>query len=125
MTKRCRRSVICAALLFIAAAPAASAQTTGTSGPAPGIGLTADHKRAIYGEIGNEPTRKLPEGSNVAIGANIPDSVILNEMPVSLKDKVGLLRDFKFTKLGDETIVIVDPAARKIVDIVTKEDANR
>ena len=31
-----------------------------------------------------------------------------------------MLRDFKFAKLPDETIVIVDPAKRRIVDIVSK-----
>jgi hypothetical protein len=101
------------------------AQTNGSGTPAPGIGLTDDHKRTIYREIGNEPARLIPEGSPVAIGAEIPDSVILNEMPISVKDRVGLLRDFKFAKVADETIVIVDPAKRKIVDIVTKADGTR
>ena len=115
--------LVCAAILLALIAVPAFAQTTGNAAPSPGIGLTADHKRAIYGEIGNEPPRRLPDGSQIAIGAEIPDSLMLNEMPVSLKDKVGLLRDFKFAKLPDETIVIVDPAARRIVDIVTKGDA--
>jgi hypothetical protein len=118
-------SMLCAVLVCVQAVAPASAQTTGNGAPSPGIGLTADHKRAIYGEIGNEPPRRLPEGSDVAIGGAIPDSLMLNEMPVSLKDKVGLLRDFKFAKLPDETIVIVDPAERRIVDIVTKGDATR
>jgi hypothetical protein len=125
MTKRHYWCLVCAAIVFAQVAVPASAQTTGNAAPSPGIGLTADHKRAIYGEIGNETPRRLPEGSEVAIGAAIPDSLMLNEMPVSLKDKVGLLRDFKFAKLPDETIVIVDPAARRIVDIVTKSDASR
>lgn len=101
------------------------AQTTGNGAPASGIGLTADHKRTIYREVGNEPARTIPEGSAVAIGAEIPDSLMLNEMPVSVKDRIGLLRDFKFAKLTDETIVIVDPARRRIVDIVTKADGTR
>jgi hypothetical protein len=46
-------------------------------------------------------------------------------MPVSVKDRIGLLRDFKFAKLTDETIMIVDPARRRIVDIVTKAGGTR
>ena len=57
--------------------------------------------------------------------AGIPDSVILNEIPIAVKDRVGLLRDFKFAKVADETIVIVDPAKRQIVDIVTKTEGSR
>jgi hypothetical protein len=118
----------CCVVLLVAwlAAPVASlAQTTGNSRPDAGIGLTDDHKRTIYREVANEPARPIPEGSAVTIGAEVPDSLMLNEMPVAVKDQVGLLRDFKFAKLPDETIVIVDPARRRIVDIVTKTDGTR
>jgi hypothetical protein len=101
------------------------AQTTGAAPPVPGIGLTADHKRTIYREIGQEQARRVPDGSPVAIGAEVPDSLMLNEMPISVKDKIGLLRDFKFAKLPDETILIVDPAKRQIVDLVTKDEGTR
>jgi len=124
MMKRMRRVLICAAVIAQATGSVA-AQTSGSGTPLTGIGLTQDHKRVIYDEVVNEPARRLPAGSNVTIGSRIPDSIILNEMPVSLKDKVGVLRDFKFAKLPDESIVIVDPAARKVVDIVTKQDSGR
>lgn len=113
------------ALVTASAAMPACAQTTGAAPPAPGIGLTADHKRTIYREIGSEPARPVPQGSTIAIGAEIPDSLMLNEMPISVKDQIGLLRDFKFAKLPDETIVIVDPAKRTIVDLVTKSEGTR
>jgi hypothetical protein len=119
------RPVAVAMALALIVIPAA-AQTTGVSSPpAPGIGLTADHKRTIYREIEHETIRRIPEGSRVAIGAAVPDSLMLSEMPVSLKDQIGLLRDFKFAKVADETIIIVDPAKRQIVDIVSKEERAR
>jgi hypothetical protein len=116
---------IAAALALAPVATPSLAQINGAATPAPGIGLTPDHKRTIYSEVGQEPARPIPEGSPVVIGAEIPNSMMLNEMPVSVKDKIGVLRDFKFAKLPDETIVIVDPAKRKIVDIVSKSDAAR
>ena len=124
MTYRMLRSIsIAAALALAPIATASLAQTNGTATSGPGIGLTADHKRTIYSEVGQERARPIPEGSPIEIGAEIPDSMMLNEMPVSVKDKIGVLRDFKFAKLPDETIVIVDPAKRQIVDIVSKSDA--
>jgi hypothetical protein len=111
---------IAMALAFVATP--SLAQTTDTEARGQGIGLTADHKRTIYTEIGEGPARPIPPDSRVEIGARIPDSVMLNEMPISVKDRVGLLRDFKFAKLSDETIIIVDPARRRIVDIVTRRD---
>lgn len=124
-----RSALIVVASLMLPVASSV-AQTTGTrdSTPGigtPGIGLTADHKRTIYREIGSEPARRIPDGSQVTIGSEIPDSVILNDMPISVKDRIGLLRDFKFAKLPDETIVIVDPAKRQVVDMVTKADGTQ
>jgi hypothetical protein len=127
--------VILAAIWLLVPVAAASAQTNGSAGPgtglsvagasSPGLGLTTDHKRTIFREMRNEPAPTIPEGGDIAIGAGIPDSVILNEIPIAVKDRVGLLRDFKFAKVADETIVIVDPAKRQIVDIVTKADGIR
>ena len=48
---------------------------------------------------------------------------MLNTMPIAAKDQIGLLKDFKFVKVADDKILLVDPATRKIVDTVTKEDA--
>jgi hypothetical protein len=114
-----------AGLLLAAPVSPLLAQTTGLAPTAPGIGLTPDHKRTIYRELGHETTRRIPEGSRVAIGAEIPDSLMLSEMPISVKDQIGLLRDFKFAKVADETIIIVDPAKRQIVDMVTKSEGTR
>ena len=46
-------------------------------------------------------------------------------MPIAVKDQIGLLKDFKFVKLAGDNILIVDPATRKIMDIVTKQEAGR
>ncbi len=114
---RWRMMAILVALLL---ALPAQAQTTGIA-PANGIGLTPDHKRIIYREVAAE--RASPAGGDpIAIGERIPDSMTLVEMPVAVKDRIGLLRDFKFAKLGNDSILIVDPAQRRVVDMVTKEE---
>lgn len=46
-------------------------------------------------------------------------------MPIAVKDQIGLLKDFKFAKLIGDNILIVDPVSRKIVDIITKQEAER
>jgi hypothetical protein len=100
------------------------AQAT-TDAPGEGIGLTESHKRIIYDRIASEQEQTFSGGSRLAIGDTIPDSVMLNAVPISVKDQVGLLRDFKFVKAMDSKILLVDPANRKIVDIITKQDAGR
>ena len=90
-----------------------------------GIGLTASHKRLIYDNIASEQAQTLSGDPRLAVGSTIPDSLMLNIMPIAVKDQIGLLRDFKFVKLTGDNILIVDPASRKIVDIITKQEAGR
>ena len=90
-----------------------------------GIGLTASHKRIIYDNIASEQAQTLSDDPWLAIGSTVPDSLTLNIMPIVVKDQIGLLRDFKFVKLTGDNILIVDPASRKIVDIITKQEAGR
>jgi hypothetical protein len=90
-----------------------------------GIGLTASHKRIIYDNIASEQPQTLFGDPQLAVGNTIPDSLMLNTMPIAVKDQIGLLKDFKFVKLTGDNILIVDPANRKIVDIITKQEAGQ
>ena len=91
-----------------------------------GIGLTASHKRIIYDNIASEQAQTVSGDLRLAIGSTIPDSLMLNSMPIAVKDQIGLLlRDFKFVKVTGDNILIVDPTSRKIVDIITKQEAGQ
>jgi hypothetical protein len=90
-----------------------------------GIGLTASHKRIIYDNIASEQAQTRSGDLQLAIGSTIPDSLMLNTIPIAVKDQIGLLKDFKFVKLTGDNILIVDPANRKIVDIITKQEAGQ
>ena len=91
-----------------------------------GIGLTASHKRIIYDNIASEQAQTVSGDLRLAVGSTIPDSLILNSMPIAVKDQIGLLlRDFKFVKVTGDNILIVDPASRKIVDIITPQEAGQ
>lgn len=91
-----------------------------------GIGLTASHKQIIYDNIASEQAQTLSGDPQLTVGSNIPDSLMLNTLPIAVKDQIGgLLRDFKFVKLTGDKILIVDPASREIMDIITKQEAGR
>jgi Protein of unknown function (DUF1236) len=85
-----------------------------------GIGLTASHKRIIFDHIGTEQAQTVPNNAELSVGSTIPDSLMLNTMPIGAKDQIGLLKDLKFVKVADDKILLVDPATRKIVDILSK-----
>ena len=91
-----------------------------------GIGLTDAHKRIVYDNIASEQAQTVSGDLRLAVGSTIPDSLMLNSMPIAVKDQIGLLlRDFKFVKVTGDNILIVDPASRKIVDIITKQEAGQ
>ncbi len=90
-----------------------------------GIGLTASHKQIIYDGVTNEQEQTFSGDLSLSVGSTIPDSLTLNAVPIAVKDQIGLLKDFKFVKLAGDNILIVDPATRKIMDIVTKQEAGR
>ena len=88
-----------------------------------GIGLTASHKRIIYDNIASEQAQTVSGDLRLAVEVTA-NSLMLNSMPIAVKDQIGLLlRDFKFVKVTGDNILIVDPASRKIVDIITKQEA--
>lgn len=118
--------MVAAAIVLVWAIPGTHAQSVPPGEAAPGvkgIGLTPVQRRLIYENTSGERQQRVPE-DQVSLGAPVPDSLILNEMPIHVKDEVGVLRDFKFAVVQDaRSVLIVDPASRKIVDVVTREDA--
>jgi len=120
-----------AAAMLAASLLSAQAQSTGSGEAAPGmrgIGLTQTHKRIIYENTSGEQQQRVPKDQalSLSVGEPIPDWLILNEMPVQVKDEVGLLRDFKFAVVQDaQSVLIVEPTSRRIVDIVTRDDAGK
>ena len=103
-------------ILLAQASPIASLQ---------GIGLTASHKQIIYDSIANEQEQTISGDPRPTVGSTVPDSLTLNAMPIAVKDQIGLLKDFRFVRVTGDNILIVDPASRKIMDIITKEEAGR
>jgi Protein of unknown function (DUF1236) len=85
-----------------------------------GIGLTASHKQIIFDHVAPEQTQAVPKNSELSIGSTIPDLLMLNTMPIAAKDQIGVLKDYRFVKVADDKILLVDPATRQIVDIVIK-----
>lgn len=122
------RWLLTAAVMLTSVLAAQAQSSTASVEAAPGvkgIGLTPVQKRLIYENTSGERPQRIPE-DQVSLGAPIPDSVILNEMPIHVKDEIGVLRDFKFAVLPDaRSVLIVDPAKRTIVDIVTRDEATK
>lgn len=101
-----------------AAVPAtsgAASETAKRSVDKKGLGLSAEQGRLIHEFARNEKTQPADD---LEIGAPIPEAMMLVELPVEVKDRVGQVRDFKIARLQDDTIVLVDPTSRVVVDVI-------
>ncbi len=63
-----RLRLACFAVLLLMTSPLAAAGQTVGAAPQAGIGLTADHKRTIYSEVGGDKVQQVPDANAVAIG---------------------------------------------------------
>jgi Protein of unknown function (DUF1236) len=90
-----------------------------------GIGLTDAHKQIIFDHLATEQPQTVPKDTELYVGSTMPDSIVLNAMPIATKDQIGVLKDYKFIKLANDKVLLLDPATRQIVDIITKQDAGR
>jgi hypothetical protein len=81
-----------------------------------GLGLSPAQGQLIVDLAKNEKAQTV--GGDLSIGKPVPESMMLVEFPVEVKDQIGLLRDFKFARLENETIVLVDPTSRVVVDVI-------
>ncbi|HVY01037.1 MAG TPA: hypothetical protein VHA55_14725 [Pseudorhodoplanes sp.] len=85
-----------------------------------GLGLTSQQRAMIVEAVSGEKPQEVDPGISVEIGAPVPDAMTLAELPVELKDRIGSLRDFKFARLKDDRVLLVEPATRTVADVVTK-----
>ena len=74
----------------------AQASSDVAGGNLQGIGLTVSHRRLIYENIANEKAQTIAGDLQLSVGSTVPDSLMLNTMPIAVKDRIGLLKDFKF-----------------------------
>jgi hypothetical protein len=94
----------------------AAAETANRSIDKKGLGLSSAQEQMIVASTMSEKVQSAT--SAPAIGEPVPDAMMLVEFPVEVKDQIGLLRDFKFARLQNDTVLLVDPTSRVVVDVI-------
>lgn len=120
-----------AAILLLAGATAASAQTTviERNGPAvierdspavitrERVDLTPAQRTTIYRTVTRERVRTAPQSVEVRVGARLPHSVELSEIPATVIAEVPAVRRYRYMVVNNE-VVLVDPATSEVVEII-------
>jgi Protein of unknown function (DUF1236) len=114
------------AILVLAGAAAASAQTTIIEREAPSIvtrervELSPAQRTIIYRSATRERIATAPPaGVQVRLGARVPRQVELYEMPTTIVEEVPTIRRYRYMVVNDE-VVLVDPATSEVVEVIRR-----
>jgi hypothetical protein len=112
-----------AAILVLTSTVTASAQTTVIERESPSIitrervDLTPAQRTIIYRSVSRERVRAPSADVQVRLGARVPRSVQLYEMPTTIVEEVPPLRRYRYMVVNDE-VVLVDPATSEVVEVI-------
>jgi hypothetical protein len=120
------RRLLCAiALVGLSAVASAQAQAPPQeSAAAPVLNLTPAQRLTIYQSITQtQKNSAAPVGFRVTIGARVPDSIEIKPLSDTLAKLVPQAKELGIAMIEKE-VVLVDPASRQVIAVVTQEPAN-
>jgi hypothetical protein len=112
MPKSVYRSAVAAAFLgSIAIATAAE------------LNLTAQQKQTIMQSVQTERGQPAPAGFLPRIGASVPQSMSMRQLPSNVTTQVPVAKDLEYAKLDNNEVLLIDPKDRRVADIITPSGA--
>jgi hypothetical protein len=82
------------------------------------VQLTAQQRRQVYQMVMAEKSAApAPSGISLRIGAKVPASVQLSDLPSSVASQMPNLKEFKYI-VAQNQIALVDPDTNQIVEIL-------
>jgi hypothetical protein len=82
------------------------------------LNLTFQQKQVIMQSIQSEKGQPAPAGFQPRIGASVPQSMSLHQLPSHATTLVPTARDYEFAKLDNNEILLIDPKDRRVADII-------
>jgi hypothetical protein len=105
---------------FLASAGVASAAGTSATAGKDSLGLSSDQARTIYQDINKLGTKgSAPAGFDAKIGAAVPSTISLHALPSDVASKVPAVKPYEYAMMQGK-VLLIDPKAKKVVDIVTQ-----
>jgi len=82
--------------------------------------LTASQRREIFQDLASAKEESAPSGFRPSVGAIVPGTLALQELPSKATTDVPLIKSYKFAKLQNQDVLLVNPQDRKVIDVITK-----
>jgi hypothetical protein len=107
-----------AAMLVLVGSAVAAAAADGAVSSGRPLYLTFAQEQVIYRGLSKDEGQPTPAGFQPSIGAEIPSSLALRELPSNVTDRIPAARKYEYLKLRDNEVLVVDPNCRQVVDII-------
>ena len=115
--------VVLLALSAVAAAQAPPRDPASVPASAQALSLTPAQRLAIYQSVTQtQKNSAAPTGFRVTVGAHVPDSVEIKPLSDTLAKVAPQAKDFSVAMI-EKQVILVDPANRQVVAVVTQEPA--
>jgi hypothetical protein len=114
-----RRYVVAVLLLLCSSGVAGAVETLSPFRASDDFALTGAQESLIWHAVsrsGGQGTST--SGFNASLYATLPSSIVLRNLPSKVTGQIPMLRPYKYATWGD-ALLIINPADRKIVDIIT------
>ena len=81
------------------------------------VELTPAQRTTIYRTVTRERVTTAPAAVDVRLGARVPQSVELREIPSTVVEEIPTVRRYRYMVVNNE-VVLVDPATSEVIEII-------
>jgi hypothetical protein len=82
------------------------------------ISLTPQQKQTIMQSLQTEKGQAAPTGFLPRVGATVPQSLSMRQLPPNVTSQVPATKELEFAKLENNEILLIDPKDRRVADII-------
>jgi hypothetical protein len=83
------------------------------------LNLTSTQKHTIYQSVMNEKGQAAPSNFRASIGAKVPSSLTLHQLPSNVANQIPAAKNYEFAKLQNNEVLLVDPKNREVAEMIT------
>jgi hypothetical protein len=82
------------------------------------LNLTPLQKQTIMQSVQSEKGQPAPAGFQPKVGASVPQSMTMQQLPPNVTTEVPAAKGLEYTKLDNNEILLIDPKDRRVADII-------
>ena len=82
------------------------------------VNLTPQQKQMIMQSIQSEKGQPAPAGFQPTVGASVPQSMQMHQLPSNLTTEVPAAKGLEYAKLDNNQILLIDPKDRRVADVI-------